>query len=369
MRILCIGDFIQDIFFWGEAKRLCPEAPVPVIVPANGEKYFIEDIRSGGGGLVQAQLRELGADCLGRYGSLSTKRRYFACDRLICRLDEDSELTDWDGVALEPSLEWADVFVVSDYGKGAMTFELARKIVDTGKPCYVDAKNHWAWFEGKNVTIFPNHHEATPVASDININSQYYVRECIFGRVVSKMGKDGCRLNDDVLRDLVIPANVTSIVDQCGAGDIFMAGFVWARSLQFPIVDCLQVANILAGESCLHLGTFVVPRQFAESVLDKLRSSRGSQPPAPDYSPDSNLSELQQRLQPVQTSSPSIEGTAGIPRANCGMAQAILGEVEGILQRAQIPHRSPLSPTESTGTPIPSGQGNSDESDKKWPLG
>jgi D-beta-D-heptose 7-phosphate kinase/D-beta-D-heptose 1-phosphate adenosyltransferase len=33
MKILVIGDSCKDVFIYGTANRLCPEAPVPVFIP------------------------------------------------------------------------------------------------------------------------------------------------------------------------------------------------------------------------------------------------------------------------------------------------------------------------------------------------
>ena len=251
---MVLGDYIEDRYVFGTATRLCPEAPVPVIVPQS------EKITAGGMGLVDLQLREFGADVLFFAGSKSIKKRIFAGNHLICRIDEDSTYIT-PCAPHEYHLDQVGAIVVSDYGKGAITQELARKIVETGKPCFVDAKFHWHWFEGKNVTIFPNNHEATPI---VELPAGSY-KSCEFGRVVSKMGKDGCRLNDAEHKDLVIPATVSEVVDSCGAGDCFLSGFVFAWSKGNDAKYCLRFANAIAGESCKHVGTYVVPKEFANA--------------------------------------------------------------------------------------------------------
>ena len=38
MKILIIGDSCTDKFIYGECKRICPEAPVPVFSPINSTK-------------------------------------------------------------------------------------------------------------------------------------------------------------------------------------------------------------------------------------------------------------------------------------------------------------------------------------------
>jgi bifunctional ADP-heptose synthase (sugar kinase/adenylyltransferase) len=263
LKILVVGDHIEDQYLFGTATRLCPEAPVPIIVPTESDRRF------GGAGLVWNQLHGLSEDHICYWwGSWSRKQRYYAGPHLVCRIDNDSI-----GTPSFPFPRWndgnlrADAFVVCDYSKGAMTPELARKIVDTGKPCFVDAKNHWPWYEGPNVTIFPNSREAQPAPE--HIDPAKVMRESQFKMIVHKLGDRGCRLQDGKL-DITLPASVGHIVDCCGAGDIFMAAFVYAWSIQLPIIDCLSFANKLAGESCRHLGTYVVPKEFANATLGAL---------------------------------------------------------------------------------------------------
>jgi len=338
MRILVIGDYITDIYTFGTANRLCPEAPVPVMIPQSTRES------PGGAGLVQAQLVALGADAVGRFGSYSTKQRFFAGNHLVCRLDTDSIEPYWDAL-IEPSLDWAEIIVVSDYGKGSMTRELAEQIIKTGKPCFVDAKPHWPWYAGKNVTIFPNHHEATPVSEIPAGTFQSYE----YGRVVNKLGKDGARLNDSEHHDVTIPATTTEIVDVCGAGDIFIAGFAYAWSIRLPADHCLRFANALAGESCRHLGTYVVPREFAQSALDKILSLQESEQPTPLHFPDSTLANLRRQTAQAQYDAAVAQEASGSPRVNSveervGISKMILDN----LRHEQIHPQSPSVPTEST---------------------
>jgi D-beta-D-heptose 7-phosphate kinase/D-beta-D-heptose 1-phosphate adenosyltransferase len=359
MEILVLGDYIEDRYVFGEATRLCPESPVPVIVPAQTRNS------AGGAGLVGAQLEQLGADVFNWFGSWSHKERIYAGTHLICRLDKDSQPVApcvWNDVMLE----WADVIVVGDYGKGAITEELARKIVATGKPCFVDGKHHWHWYEGDNVTVFPNNLEAIPIS--IEEHDRLYGRgdgptwhtvdgrtwhTVQFGRVVNKWGKNGSRLNDAEHKDLVIPATTGEVVDVCGAGDVFMAAFVYAWSIQLPIEDCLRFANALAGESCRHLGTYTVPREFAQPVLDSLRASRGPRPQAPGCSPGSMPEGQHKPPRPDHSWPPSAVSKFDSQTPSCEADAVKERGHRYILRPEQIPPESPSSPTASNATPTP----------------
>src|ERR1017187_6095852 len=85
MKLLVIGDYISDVYTFGTATRLCPEAPVPVIVPQTTRESM------GGAGLVWEQLHELqDQDVQLMYTTESIKRRFFAGSHLVCRVDEDA---------------------------------------------------------------------------------------------------------------------------------------------------------------------------------------------------------------------------------------------------------------------------------------
>ena len=54
-RVLLVGDMMVDRYLYGNAERLSPEAPVPVLHFQN------EELRLGGAGSVAANLATLGA--------------------------------------------------------------------------------------------------------------------------------------------------------------------------------------------------------------------------------------------------------------------------------------------------------------------
>ena len=369
MKLLCIGDYIEDRYVFGTATRLCPEAPVPVIVPHEWRES------PGGAGLVTEQLRILcSEDVLARYGSHCVKTRYFAGNHLVCRVDEQGSSTNWERAPLEPSLSYADAIVVADYGRAvssddgagtnAMTQEIAQQIVSTGKPCFVDAKNHWHWYAGPNVTIFPNDREAQ--APLFPPDPTQVIHSCEYQRVVHKLGRNGCRLNEKDL-ELTLPATVSEVVDVTGAGDIFMAAFVYAWSIQLPTDRCLEFANILAGESCRHVGTWTAPKAFAEAVLDRLRASRASAAPSPDCSPGSNR--RAHPLSPEQDQAQTLSSGQGFDSRLEDSQLVGAGTVADpqILRRVQTHLESPSGPTGLPGAPTPSDQETIDVPGKRWP--
>lgn len=71
LRWLVVGDCMLDHYIFGDAHRISPEAPVPV-VQVEGEFY-----RLGGACNVAANIRQLGAQVKLMGGSEATKRASF----------------------------------------------------------------------------------------------------------------------------------------------------------------------------------------------------------------------------------------------------------------------------------------------------
>lgn len=255
MRVLVIGDRIIDQYQWCRAIKLAPEACAPVL------QIERENATEGGAGLVASQLYALwGCEYVDYlFGSVSTKHRVFAERTLICRIDRDSQQV------TSPKDMWeqignvyhnCDAIVISDYGKGTFTEALSRDIINLGFPTFVDSKHHIEWWKGAEF-IFPNEHE------HVSLNHGNYLH------VIRKLGAKGCSVNGRL-----VPTNQQDVYDVTGAGDIFMAAFVYKYlTTTFPTVakdllDAAAYANLLAGISVKHMGTHVVqPDEIPQGKL------------------------------------------------------------------------------------------------------
>jgi len=65
-KVMVIGDFMLDIYTYGDASRISPEAPVPVLRFRSNDTHY----SCGGAGSVTADLSALGASviCVGTIG-------------------------------------------------------------------------------------------------------------------------------------------------------------------------------------------------------------------------------------------------------------------------------------------------------------
>jgi bifunctional ADP-heptose synthase (sugar kinase/adenylyltransferase) len=256
MKVLVLGDGIVDFYEYYTATRLCPEGPVPVLVSVEPRKRC-----SGGGAeLVAQQLMELmssdGNDLIQcSLGSGSNKTRIFADDRLMLRIDEDSIWTiseDEYKQAIQNLLAETkyDAVIVSDYAKGAFTYPLGQWLVqktnELGIPLFVDAKQNWFYYGGC-FAMFPNKSEAK---QDYQFVTQH---------VIQKLGADGCEVDGEKIPQ----RRPHAVRDVTGAGDIFLAAFVyhWLTYADKSLTLAARFANRVAGISVEYIGTHIVSHQ------------------------------------------------------------------------------------------------------------
>src|SRR5438876_5801109 len=89
-RVVLVGDLMLDRYIYGNAERLSPEAPVPVL------HYQKEEVRLGGAGGVAADLTALGAEVrvIGVIGSdqtgMAVRQNLAECGAQTDRLVESS---------------------------------------------------------------------------------------------------------------------------------------------------------------------------------------------------------------------------------------------------------------------------------------
>ena len=85
MKVLVLGDIIEDRYIYGTSTRISPEAPVPVVT------YKEEKITMGGAALVFDNLKNLGVNVslfeVDQHHSIKTR---IICDgHYITRIDND----------------------------------------------------------------------------------------------------------------------------------------------------------------------------------------------------------------------------------------------------------------------------------------
>ena len=254
MKVLVIGDIILDKYIYGTSTRISPEAPVPVVT------HLQEKTTMGGAALVYDNLKSLGVD-VEMYDTLedhSVKTRIICDGHYITRIDEDK---DADSNAVLQRIKQADfsaydIVILSDYDKG--TLDNAKKIIKHinkfNCKVIVDPKRFAHDYQGAWL-VKPN-------------NSEYYKFEFDDWKgniITTDAGHSVSAKIDD--KEYAVPVETVEVSDVTGAGDCFMAGFVYGLTKGYPYKKCLEVAVKGSTESVKHAGTYILKREDVEHTV------------------------------------------------------------------------------------------------------
>ena len=253
-KVAVIGDVIIDKYIYGTSERLSPEAPVPVV------KHLSEKETLGGAGLVYKNLKSLGVDVdLYDTGEESSIKTRVICDgHYITRIDDDkfANGTDvLDKIINDDFSQYAYV-VLSDYNKGVL--DESRRIIEHinkfGCKIIVDPKTHAHCYEGAWL-VKPNEKEF----QEYFINWQGNI-------IITQAGNNVVANIDNKIYD--IPVAKVEVSDVTGAGDCFLAAFVYGLTIGKDHRTCLEMAIKGATESVKHVGTYILSRKdFEETIV------------------------------------------------------------------------------------------------------
>jgi D-beta-D-heptose 7-phosphate kinase/D-beta-D-heptose 1-phosphate adenosyltransferase len=307
-RLLVIGDAMLDHYVFGDAARLSPEAPVPVvrverdILRPGGAANTAVNVRALGaaaelaavagddenGRALRSSLEEDGVDVSGLVtaaGRPTTwKGRVIARQQQLVRLDREvdgdipAELEDELLARFAEGLARADGVILSDYGKGAITARVAAEVIaqsrEAGKVVCVDPKeNHFKLY--KNVTsLTPNHHEAAAAAGirgrddpDLSRTGAALLEMLASDSVLVTWGERGMVLFGADGSATHIPTRAREVYDVAGAGDTVAATFAAALAAGASHLAAAQLANFAASVVVAKVGTATAsPEEIKEAV-------------------------------------------------------------------------------------------------------
>jgi rfaE bifunctional protein kinase chain/domain len=252
-KFLVIGDAMTDCYLIGEANRLSPEAPVPVVkiqrtvLLPGGAANVAENLKalSAQTVLVSGQpfSYEDGADADGfpmEWLEVIVKSRLMVGDTQLARWDRHDQLKPiaFDSIAL--LLGRFDAILVADYGKGSITKAVFDAIDERfpDVPLYIDTKAPQPWMP-KDATYFPNLAEF--------VAHQGFYDSCM--SVVVKRGANGMEIRNRLpgeasvhIRALPAMARFARCVN--GAGDTVIAAFAYAEAT--GVAEPLEFASTAA---------------------------------------------------------------------------------------------------------------------------
>ncbi len=288
-RVLIVGDSMLDKYWFGDANRISPEAPVPVVRIVRSEE------RLGGAANVALNVASLGVQTtlMGVIGAdengtkltellteagiqshmiadpaIKTilKLRIVARQQQLVRIDFDdhpsgemlaSLLTDFAEV-----IENFDVLVLSDYGKGGL--DHIRGMIDIARekniPVLIDPKGeNYDKYAGATI-ITPNRAELAQVIGswtseeDLTLRAQELRDRLGLKALLLTRSEEGMTLFTAEGAETV-PAQAREVFDVSGAGDTVIAVTAAMIAAGVPLSEAVRIANRAGGIVVGKLGT------------------------------------------------------------------------------------------------------------------
>ena len=288
-RVLIVGDSMLDKYWFGDANRISPEAPVPVVRIVRSEE------RLGGAANVALNVASLGVQTtlMGVVGAdengtkltellteagihshmiadpaIKTilKLRIVARQQQLVRIDFDdhpsgemlaSLLTDFAEV-----IDNFDVLVLSDYGKGGL--DHIRGMIDIARekniPVLVDPKGEdYDKYVGATI-ITPNRAELAQVIGswtseeDLTLRAQALRDRLGLKALLLTRSEEGMTLFTAEGAETV-PAQAREVFDVSGAGDTVIAVTAAMIAAGVPLSEAVRIANRAGGIVVGKLGT------------------------------------------------------------------------------------------------------------------
>lgn len=307
-RVLVVGDLMLDRYWYGDAARISPEAPVPVVRVADMEA------RPGGAANVALNLRALGSHVtlMGLVGedneaaelqtlltaqgiqchfhahkeyATVTKLRVLGQNQQLLRLDFEKSLQHFDKAELlkayRQQLTNVHAVVLSDYAKGALQHAqtLIQMAREQGVLVLVDPKSaDFSRYAGATL-ITPNLKEFEAVVGkcsnddELNQKAQELMKQHQFGVLLVTRGKDGMTLIQKNHAPVTLPAHAREVYDVTGAGDTVIAVIAASLAAQTDMVQATTLANLAAGIVVRKLGAAAVSAPELRRALQHVNDS------------------------------------------------------------------------------------------------
>lgn len=312
LKVAVIGDIMLDHYIWGDAKRISPEAPVPVIdvardsyVPGGAANVALNIASLGGKAILCGRtanddageqlckaLHTAGVSYDQRFARNEAptilKTRVIVRNQQLCRLDREVgpsaySLEEDDHIfqVLEEKIKNVDAVIFSDYAKGVVTTSLVERIqkITEGKGIFLsmDPKpRRLIQFSGLDL-MTPNRteaialsrlelepHEPFPAEEICKILWQRYKPK----HLVITLGSDGMLLSTEGNALKCIPTMAKQIFDVSGAGDTVIAALTAALASGAAFSDAAHFANLAAGVVISKVGTATATPEEILNYMD-----------------------------------------------------------------------------------------------------
>jgi rfaE bifunctional protein kinase chain/domain len=299
LRVAIIGDIMLDHYIWGDATRISPEAPVPVIdvcrdtyVPGGAANVALNVAALGGKAVLLGRTANDDAGvqlCTSLHAAgvsfdqrlarneapTILKTRIVVRNQQLCRVDREEAPSEYsleeDGDiwhVVEEKLKYVDAVIFSDYSKGIVTSSLVERVQHAveGRKIFLsmDPKpRRRIKFSGLDL-MTPNRTESISLArielephdpfpaNDVchSLWTQYATKN-----LVITLGGDGMLLSKEGKAVKCIPTVAREVYDVSGAGDTVVAALTMTLARGISLEDSAHFANLAAGVVVSKVGT------------------------------------------------------------------------------------------------------------------
>jgi len=303
-KIGIIGDIILDRFVWGKTERISPEAPIPVVL-AEKETYALGGAANTANNIATAcgsaflvggagndfagkklfsnfKLNKINAEGVFIIKNRPTtqKTRIISQNQQIVRIDREKKAPIANELEarvidfLDQQIKNWDVLVVSDYGKGFITKNIALKILDLAKKHNktvvgdIKPAEHAAYFKGIDL-LAPNQAEALKISGESNVKTAgKTIQKKLNCNVLITRGAKGMTLFENE-KIVSFNAKGREVFDVVGAGDTVVAFVSLALAAGASLEEAVNISSFAAGLAVGKKGTATVSLEEIKKELEK----------------------------------------------------------------------------------------------------
>ena len=346
--IVCVGDVMLDRYVHGQAHRISPEAPIPVL------NYSHSHCNPGGAANVAANLSALGArvSLIGRLGKdnaaedlckalsefksvashwvhdenlpTTEKTRFVVGGQQLLRVDHEKNTSISATQAKQLAavfknlVQSAGVFVLSDYAKGLLSTDfcqvLIQEALQANVPVMVDPKGtDYSKYKGASL-LTPNLAELrAAVGQAVSGDAQVVAAATLLMQrfdiqavLVTRSAEGMTLVSQEHPSGLHIHSAARDVSDVSGAGDTVIAALALGMACGLTPAQSSHIANVAAGISVARHGTVQVT---LEEVRKEIDTSYRPIQQAPVFFSDVNA--LNEQVKQWQTQALSVGFTNG----------------------------------------------------------
>jgi D-beta-D-heptose 7-phosphate kinase/D-beta-D-heptose 1-phosphate adenosyltransferase len=246
-KILVVGDSCMDVYVYGKCLRMCPDAPVPVMVPTETITY------PGMAGNVVRNIEALGAEITTLTNKEQIhKTRYVdsKTNHMFIRVDTGEEqiarVKDLDKI----NFKAFDAIVISDYCKGFLEEEDIAYIAENS-----DWEHTTTFLDTKKVinNIFVDKINYIKINESEFAKCRGHISQKVLDKTIITISSQGC-IHDGK----VYPVQKVDVKDNTGAGDTFLSGLAVKYCQTHDIIKAINYANKCATYVVQRKGTTIV---------------------------------------------------------------------------------------------------------------